>query len=219
MEEEFELQAALGFVEEAVAAELPGLRLAWVTVEGGRRKSPRAVAQRLEDLSNRYRGASVVALRSQPIPHAYRAFFHQIGLDPDISRIPIEEAAVARLMQGQFRSTNLLDDALLIGLIDTGVPIWALDADLVAPGGLGIRATVDGDRLGSTEHAHHLAPGRLVIADAQCVHALLFGDVAPGHGVGPRTGRMALFAVGVQGVPSIHMEEALWVCVEVLASG
>jgi DNA/RNA-binding domain of Phe-tRNA-synthetase-like protein len=219
MDEEAELQAALGFVEEAVAAELPGLRLAWVTVEGGRRNSPRAVSQRLKDLSNRYRGASVVALRAQPIPHAYRAFFHQIGLDPDVSRIPIEEAAVGRLMQGQFRSTNLLDDALLIGLIETGVPIWALDADLVHPGGLGIRATVDGDRLGSTEYAHHLAPGRLVIADAQRVHALLFGEIAAGHGVGPRTGRMALFSVGVEGVPSIHLEEALWICVEVLASG
>jgi DNA/RNA-binding domain of Phe-tRNA-synthetase-like protein len=218
MDEEVELQAALGFVEETVAAELPGLRLAWVTVAGGRRNSPRGVSQRLKDLSNRYRGASVVALRAQPIPHAYRAFFHQIGLDPDVSRIPIEEAAVGRLMHGQFRSTNLVDDALLIGLIETGVPIWALDADLVAPGGLGIRATVDGDRLGATEHSHHLAPGRLVIADAQRVHALLFGDVAPGHGVGPRTARMALFAVGVQGVPSIHLEEALWVCIEVLAS-
>lgn len=151
MEEEVELRAAPGFVEPSVRVELPGLRLDWRSVEGGRRKSPREISRRLKDLSNRYRGASVVALRAQPIPHAYRAFFHQIGLDPDVTRIPIEQAAVGRLMQGQFRSTNLVDDALLIGLIETGVPIWALDADLVDAGGLGIRASVAGDRLGSTE--------------------------------------------------------------------
>src|SRR5450755_1571927 len=167
MEEEVELRAAPGFVEPSVRVELPGLRLDWRSVEGGRRKSPREISRRLKDLSNRYRGASVVALRAQPIPHAYRAFFHQIGLDPDVTRIPIEQAAVGRLMQGQFRSTNLVGDALLIGLIETGVPIWALDADLVDAGGLGIRASVAGDRRGSTEFGHHLAPGRLVVADSQ----------------------------------------------------
>lgn len=219
MEEEVELRAAPGFVEPSVRVELPGLRLDWRSVEGGRRKSPREISRRLKDLSNRYRGASVVALRAQPIPHAYRAFFHQIGLDPDVTRIPIEQAAVGRLMQGQFRSTNLVDDALLIGLIETGVPIWALDADLVDAGGLGIRASVAGDRLGFTEFGHHLAPGRLVVADSQRVHALLFGDVAPGHGVGPRTARIVLFAVGVEGVPAIHLEEALWICAEVLGTG
>ena len=173
----------------------------------------------MEQLSNRYRGASVVAMRTQPIPHAYRAFFHQVGMDPDGSRIPSEEAAVARLLQGGFHSQNLLDDALLIALVETGVPVWALDADRLDPGGLGIRTTVAGDRLGSTEHAHHLAPGRLVVADARVVHAVLFGELAPAHEVTARTSRIALFAVGVEGVPAIHIEEALWVCLETLSPG
>ena len=68
-------------------------------------------------LSNRLGGASVVAMRTQPIPHAYRAFFRHIGLDPDASRIPSEEAAVARLLQGGFRSNDLISDALLVALL------------------------------------------------------------------------------------------------------
>jgi DNA/RNA-binding domain of Phe-tRNA-synthetase-like protein len=219
MAEEVELNAASGFVEPDVQAEFPGLRLDWLTVNGGRRDSPPEVRQRLRDLSNRYRGASVVAMRGQPIPLAYRSFFRQIGLDPDVQRTPIEEAAVGRLMAGQFRSRDLLNDAMLIALIETGVPVWGLDADLVEPGGLGIRTSARGDRLGSTEYASTLAPGRLVVVDSRWVHAMLFGELAPGHGVGARTRRVALFAVSVAGVPAIHVEEALWVCVEVLHAG
>jgi DNA/RNA-binding domain of Phe-tRNA-synthetase-like protein len=218
MSEEVELTAAAGFIEPQLSAEFPGLRLDWVTVAARVGPSPRQVQRRIEQLSNRYRGASVVAMRTQPIPHAYRAFFHQVGMDPDASRIPSEQAAVARLLHGQFRSQNLLDDALLIALVETGVPVWALDADLLDPGGLGIRTTVAGDRLGSTEHADHLAPGRLVVADARFVHAVLFGELAPGHEVKSRTSQIGLFTVGVEGVPAIHIEEALWVCIETLST-
>jgi DNA/RNA-binding domain of Phe-tRNA-synthetase-like protein len=216
---ETELAAAEGFIEPDLRAEFPGLRLVWATVAGRPRQSPRDVRRRLEQLSNRYRGASVVAMRTQPIPHAYRAFFHQVGVDPDATRIPSERVAVARLLQGGFRSQNLLADALLIALVETGVPVWALDADRVDPAGLGIRASISGDRLGSREHGHRLAPGRLVVADPRSVHGLLFEDVAPDHEVTSRTSRIALFAVGVEGVPAIHLEEALWLCVEVLSSG
>ncbi len=217
--DEVELQAASGFVEAELSAELPGLRLDWVTVRRPARRSSPALAHRLHDLSNRYRGASVIAMRTQPIAHAYRAFFRQIGLDPDVDRIPSEEAAVARLLQGQFQSRGALDDALLIALVETGVPVWALDADLVDPGGLGIRTSVAGDRLGSSDDAYPVAPARLVVADARHIHAFLFGDIAPWHGATPATKRITLFSVGVEGVPAIHIEEALWVCVEALHAG
>ena len=216
MSEEAELSAAAGFVEADLKAEFPGLRLDWIRVESPLRGSPPEVQQRLRSLSNRYRGANVVAMRTQPIPHAYRAFFRQIGLDPDTTRIPSEAAAVARLLHGNFRSSNLLEDALLIALVETGVPLWALDGDLVDAGGLGIRTTMEGDRLGTTEYGSYLPPGRLAVADANTVHALLFGEIAPGHEVARRTQRVVLFAVGVEGVPAIHIEEALWLCVEVL---
>lgn len=214
MSEEVELIAAAGFVEPRLREEFPGLRLAWVSVEPSGRSSPREVKQRLRALSNRFHGGSVVAMRTQPIPHAYRAFFRQIGLDPDATRIPSEEAAVARLLQGGFRSHDLLSDALLIGLIETGVPVWALDADLVEAGGLGIRTTGAAERFGGVEPA--LPAGRLVVADARRVHALLFGPLAPGHAAGPSTERVTLFAVGVDGVPAIHLEEALWTCGDAL---
>jgi DNA/RNA-binding domain of Phe-tRNA-synthetase-like protein len=219
MTEELDLRAAPGFVEEELSAELPGLRLDWMTMPGGPRSSPPALVRRLGALSNRYRGASVVAMRTQPIPHAYRTFFRQIGLDPDVDRIPSEQAAVSRLLYGGFRSRGALEDALLVALIETGVPVWALDANLVDPGGLGIRATVDGDRLGTGDQAHGVPPGRLVVVDARCIHAMLFGEVAHGHAAGPRTRRVALYSVGVEGVPAIHVEEALWVCAEALGSG
>ena len=154
-------------------------------------------------------------MRTQPIPHAYRAFFRQIGLDPDATRLPSEEAAVARLLHGGFRSTELLADALLIALVETGVPVWALDADRVEAGGLGIRTTTRGERFGAV--GTRLPEGRLAVTDARQVHALLFGPIAPGHGADARTPRVALFAVGVEGVPAIHLEEALWISGEVLS--
>ena len=63
-----------------------------------------------------------------------------------------------------------------------------------------------------------LEPGTLVVADAARVHAPLFGEVAPGHAPTARSTHIALFSVGVPGVPAIHVEEALWVAVEVLGS-
>jgi DNA/RNA-binding domain of Phe-tRNA-synthetase-like protein len=220
MREEAELAAAAGFVAPELAAEFPGLRLDWVTVRARLRHSPREIKTRLRELSSRWRGTNVVAMRTQPIPHAYRTFFRQIGLDPDVNRIPSENAGLHRLLHGHFQSRNLIDDSCLIALVETGVPVWAMDADVVDPAGLGIRLTIEGDRLGSRDHTHQLPPGRLCVTDPRCVHALLFdAHVAPGHEAGPRTERVALFAVGVDGVPAIHIEEALWVCVEALSCG
>jgi DNA/RNA-binding domain of Phe-tRNA-synthetase-like protein len=218
MNEELDLSPAEGFVSKDVRDELPGLRLDWVSVVARRRQSPRDVRRRLSDLSNRFRGANAVALRTQPVPHAYRAFYRQIGLDPDVERIPSEDAVVARLLHGGFRSEDLVADALLISLIETGVPVWALDATTVDAGGLGIRTSLEGERLGDPEHGGPLPPDRLVVADAHRIHGLLFGELAPGHEVTSRTQRVVLFTVGVAGVPAIHIEEALWMCAEVLAA-
>ena len=152
-------------------------------------------------------------MRTQPIPHAYRVFFRQIGLDPDVTRVPSEDAAVARLLHGRFVSHDGIRDALLLALLETGVPVWALDAERVDAGGLGIRTTGPGDMLGPEMP---IPAGRLVVADAARIHAVLFGDVARAHQPGPRTDRIALYAVGVEGVPLLHLEEALWVCLEAL---
>ena len=71
---------------------------------------------------------------------------------------------------------------------------------------------------GDPEGGDETPPGRLVVADASSVHALLFGDVVAEHDVGARTSRAALFTLGVEGVPAIHVEEALWVAAEALAT-
>jgi DNA/RNA-binding domain of Phe-tRNA-synthetase-like protein len=210
---------ASGRVAAELRAEFPGLRLQWTAVDATVPARPREHERRLRALSDRYRGAGVVAMRTQPIPHAYRAFFRQVGVDPDAARIPSEEAAVRRLLQGRFQPRDALRDALLIALVETGVPVWALDASVVDVDSLGIRVAAPGDRLGAGPDGTPLAAGQLVVADVASVHATLFGDPAPGHLAGPRARRIILFAVGVDGVPAIHLEEALWVAVDLLEGG
>ena len=191
-----------GFVDPLVAEEFPGLRLRWVTVAARPGPSPPALRGQLRELSDRYRGGGVVAMRTKPIPQAFRAFFRQIGLDPDVRRIPSEEVAVARLIQGGFVSVNLVADACLVALIETGVPVWALDGDRMDDAGLGIRLD---------------AAGSLTVGDGGETSWALFDDPPPECAVTPRTRRVALFAVAVDGVPEIHVEEALWCAVELLA--
>ncbi len=215
-DESVALAPAAGFVEPAVAREFPGLRLDWVTTATRPGPRPPALVKRLAALSNRYRGATVVTMRTKPIPQAFRVFFRQIGLDPDITRIPSEDAAVGRLLHGGFRSTGLIADACLVSLIETGVAVRALDADLVAPGGLGIRtATAEDLRIGD-EAAPPVSVGSLAVADSTSLHAPLFAPPPSGHQVTDRSTRAALYSVGVPGVPAIHLEEALWMCVELL---
>ena len=70
-----------------------------------------------------------MAIRREPVPAAYRVFFRHIGLDPDVVRTPIEAAVLERMLRGGFLTGGLLEDVLLIALVDTGVPVWALDAE------------------------------------------------------------------------------------------
>jgi DNA/RNA-binding domain of Phe-tRNA-synthetase-like protein len=204
-----------GWVDAEVAEEFPELRLLELDVEAQPGRSPRSVRDRLKHLSSRFRGAQAVAQRQQPVPWAYRVFYRHVGLDPDAERTPAEAATLDRLVQGGFRSESLLDDALLIALVETGVPIWALDRGQV-DGRLGIRLAGPDERLGRAEGAPPVPPGRLVVADEQGPLAVLFGELAPGHGVTPGTQAMRLFSVQVDGVPSIHVEEALWQCADIL---
>ena len=212
---------APGFVSADVAAEFPGLRLDWMTVPappGLLRSSPPVVVERLGHLANRYRGASVVAMRSKPIHHAYRAFYRQIGLDPDVERIPAERVAVERLLHGGFASVDLITDACLVALLETGVPVWALDAEAVDEDGLGIRTTTRHDA-GWQPGSEYLEPGILAVADGTTVHGRLFADPATARAVRPRTTRVALFSVAVGGVPAIHVEESLWISVDLIGRG
>jgi DNA/RNA-binding domain of Phe-tRNA-synthetase-like protein len=162
--------------------------------------SPRELRDRLGLLSDRFRGPQAIALRRQPIPHAYRVFFRHIGLEPDEHRIPVETLVLERMQHGGFKSRNLLDDAITIAVMETSVPVWALDASAL-DGNLRLRTVAAGEELPG---------GRLVVADAARPLAVLFGDIVAGAGVTERTREMVLFTVAVPGVPPIHVEEALW---------
>jgi DNA/RNA-binding domain of Phe-tRNA-synthetase-like protein len=202
-----------GAIDAAVARELPGLRLAWLSAPARVTRSPPAVGARLRELSNRDRGSTVIAMRTHPIPRAYRTFYRQIGLDPDVERIPSEAVATARLLHGRFRSEDVISDACLIALVETGVPVWALDAVAVddTPPGLGIA-------LAAATASGRVPAGSLVVADASRVHAALFDVPSAPSAPALSTTEVVLYAVGVAGVPEIHVHEALWLAVELLGA-
>jgi DNA/RNA-binding domain of Phe-tRNA-synthetase-like protein len=205
-----------GWCAREVEQELPGLRLLGMQVDVARKgsltgDSPQDVAERLRELSNRFRGATAVGVRREPVASAYRVFFRQIGLDPEVVRTPIEQAVLERMIKGGFLSGGLLADVLLIALIDTGVPVWALDAERV-DGPLGIRAAAEAERFGRADGAPVLPAGRLVVADASAPLAILFGELASDAAPTGASRRLALFAVQVAGVPELYVEEALWIC-------
>jgi DNA/RNA-binding domain of Phe-tRNA-synthetase-like protein len=205
-----------GFIAEEVAEEFPGLGLYWAGVEHGSGRSTRALKERLAILASRFTGAQAIELRQRPIPWAYRVFFRHIGLDPDTQRTPIEALALERLQRGGFPSESLLDDALRIAIMESGVALQAFDADAVrAP--LGIRPSRRGEALDG--RPGELPEGTLVIADALEPVALLFGAVGSGRGVSRRSSRMIVLAIQVAGVPDIAVEEALWLCLEALEDG
>ena len=205
-----------GWLDPDLREEFPELRLRWIEQAGGSGRSPAEVKERLRGLSNRYTGGKAVHLRQEPIPWAYRVFFRQVGIDPDDHRTPAEQAALDRMKHGSFRSRNLLDDALVIATVETGVPLLALDADRVTPP-LGLRLSHDGERLGG--EGRPLSVRQIVVADADRSVAVLFGEWAEGCGVHPATERMLLCAIQVKGVPEISIEEALWTASEVLRTG
>jgi DNA/RNA-binding domain of Phe-tRNA-synthetase-like protein len=204
-----------GWVDAALAEELPELAL-WTVVAGPppARRSPPEVRERLALLASRFRGGEAVELRRRPVPHAYRVFFRQIGLDPDDQRTPVEEAAMRRLMHGGFESHGALQDALLLAVIETGVPVWAVD-DATLDGPLGIRGARRGEQRPRADgFADDLPPGRLVVADAAGPVGVLFGEPDARHAVTRATERVRLFTLQVDGVPDIHVEEALWTALD-----
>ena len=191
-----------GEVDAAVAEEFPELRLWTLDVAGAGflEGSPDGVRQQLSDLSDKVRGAQAVALRTKPIPHAYRVFFRHIGLDPDEHRIPVEELVVERLKAGGFRPESRIYDAITVAVMETQVPVWAID-----------RARVDGPmRVG-------LDGGRLAMFGGSNYLSALFAPVRPEFLVHPETTEVTLFSLTVPGVPALHVEEAFWLVVEALS--
>lgn len=219
-----DLTVERGVTDPELAEEFPALRLYLARVEArARPRSPRSVKQRLRTMSDRYTGGKAVNLRQEPIPWAYRVFFRQIGIDPDDRRTPAEEVALERMKWGGFRSVSLLDDALTIAIVETGVAVLALDTDRLE-GDVRLRLSVSGERLGvatgdDPRGTRPLSSRQIVVADAVRSVAVLFGDTSEGRGVNPETERMTLCGVQVKGVPEVSVEEALWTVATVLGEG
>jgi DNA/RNA-binding domain of Phe-tRNA-synthetase-like protein len=209
------LDLRTGWVADDLAEEFPELGLQFLALDASSGRSPQQVKERLKVMSNRFMGSRAVHMRQEPVPWAYRVFFRQVGLDPDEQRTPIEHLAVERMKWGGFRSRNLLDDALLIATMETGVPVVAFDADRV-DGEPGLRLAGDAEKLGGG--GRPLSVRQIVIADRDRALAVLFGEIAEDRGVRPDTGRMLLAALRVKGVPQIAVEEAMWTVVETLQS-
>jgi len=188
-------------VAAEIAGELPGLGLAWCAFavpEDPLGRSPAALRGRLRALSDRHRGAQAIALRSRAIPHAYRALFLQLGLEPDSRRIPVEALMVERLRLGAYPERAWLPDALAVATVETEVGVWALDADRVAG-----------------ELRLELYDGRVAVLDATGWVADLFAEP---DGVTRATRRLLLYAVRAPGVPALAVEEALWTAWDLLTA-
>jgi DNA/RNA-binding domain of Phe-tRNA-synthetase-like protein len=207
-----ELELAEGWVERELAEEFPELGVVHAPVGARPRRTPLEVRRRMRQMANRYTGARVIHMRQDAVPWAYRVFSRQVGIDPDTDRTPVEAVALERLRHGGFRSSNLVDDALTIAIAETGVPVFALDADKLE-GELGLRLSRPGERLAGVRP---LSARQIVVADAAKPVAIVLGEVSHEAGVTPECRRMTLCALRVKGVPAIAVEEALWTAAEVL---
>jgi DNA/RNA-binding domain of Phe-tRNA-synthetase-like protein len=204
-----------GRVADVLGAEFGGLRLRYATVDVEPGRSPAGVKQRLRYLSDRLHGQHALNLRREPIASAYRVFFRQIGLDPDEVRIPVEAAVLERLRAGGFKSQGLVEDAVTIAIVETGVAIQALDAGSTS-GRLRLRLAGESERLGGDPNGLPLPGDALVFADDVRALGLIFGELAPDVEVSKRTRSVAVSALQVQGVPDISVEEAIWICTSAL---
>lgn len=189
-----------GFVAPELHEEFPGLRVAWTEVEARDGPTPPELRERLRAMSDRFRGPQAIALRRQDVPQAHRVFFRHVGLDPDARRTPVEAAALRRMEQGGFRPQGLIADAITVAVVETGVGVWALDANRLR-GEVGIRT----------------AGGRLVLADEAGALGELFAEPDAEFAVTRATRRIALVSVAVPNVPGIFVEEALWIASDILS--
>ena len=119
-------------IDPRVAAEHPGLARVDRAVAGAggahAARAARPAALRRRPL----RGPEAVALRSRPVPWAYRVLFRHLGLDPDVTRTPLE-ALVSTGCCTAASAHGMPEDALALATLETGVPVWAADADRTGP--------------------------------------------------------------------------------------
>jgi DNA/RNA-binding domain of Phe-tRNA-synthetase-like protein len=207
-----DLELSEGWVEPELAGEFPELGLVHAPLAVRPGRSPPEVKERLRAVADRYTGGKVIQMRQDAVPWAYRVFSRQVGIDPDRERTPVEAIALERLRHGGLKSENLVDDALTIAIAETGVPVFALDADRLE-GEPGLRLARPGETLAGVRP---LSARQLVVADEARPLAIVLGEVSHDAGVTGATQRMLLCALRVKGVPVMAVEEALWTAAETM---
>jgi AcrR family transcriptional regulator/DNA/RNA-binding domain of Phe-tRNA-synthetase-like protein len=182
-------------------------------VNASPRESPKALRQRLEGTWERLGAAAAIGTREESTPWAYRVFARRAGIDPDDVERAAEAVALERPRTERVDSAGLPDDALLVAVAATGVPVLAFDAERI-DGELWLRRARPGESLGAGGPA--VEAGRPVIADRTRPVAVPFGPASPDAAVSAATQRMALVALQVKGVPDMSVEEALWTAIEIV---
>src|SRR4051794_23916025 len=192
--------------------DFPELAL-WITeLDAAPAESPAAVRRRMQAAGDRVTGADAIGTRGESTPWAYRVFARRLGIDPDEAERAVEAAALQQSARAANEAGGALpDDAQLIAVAETGVPVLGFDADRL-DGELWLRRAAPGERVGDRA----IEPGRPVLADRTRVIAVPFGPHAPDAAIEKSTKRMTFVALQVKGVPDVGMEEALWTVVEIV---
>jgi TetR/AcrR family transcriptional regulator len=199
-------------VANDLRADFPELAIWTATFDARPAESPPAIQSRLKKAGERLTGADAIGSRGESTPWAYRVFARRAGVDPDSAEDPVEAVALQRTPET--RSGTLIEDAQLIAVAETGVPVLAFDADGL-DGELWLRRAERGEQVGTRS----VDAGRPVIADRTRVLAAPFGPMDPAAAPNERTGRITLVALQVKGVPDLGVEEALWTVVEIAQAG
>lgn len=201
-----------GWIAPDLAEEHPGLDLfSWTTATAWpSRKSPWA-KDWLARLSTRVDGPAVLGAHREEAPGAHRRFLQRIGRDPAEDRSPQEAAYHARIKHGGFPVRGAPHDVLLIALLETGVPIWAVDADGLQ-GGLGLRRSLAGE-LGDPDEGPDVPPDARrepVVVDDAGVVAEVCRPPRAAHRATKKTARTTFFCVRVPGLSDLRVDEAVW---------
>ena len=135
-------------------------------------------------------------MRSRPVPWAYRVLYRHLGIDPDVTRTPVEELVVERLLTRRLLAARACRRTRSRSPRSRpACPVYAVDADTLA--GALVLAPDAGGRLVLADGAGHR---RGAVRDA--------GAGAPARAASTRA--LALVAVQAPGVDDIFVEEAVW---------
>ncbi|MDD1678627.1 MAG: hypothetical protein LUO93_05535 [Methanomicrobiales archaeon] len=152
----------------------------------------------IRDLQTRY---TLESVKNDPIFRAYRDFFWRVGVDPTKTR-PASEALVRRvLIKGTLPRINTAVDAYNTASAQSGIPIAAFDADLLA-GTLTMRFGQVGETFRGIgiQKPIPLHPNQVILADAREIVAIYPYRDADSTRVTTETRNIHLVACGAPGI-------------------